>query len=545
MSTYSPAAGDHGERTETGSLWAGSEADVRDAQRRTSWTDAAIGAVAALAASGLMLWAGRQWGGVIVAQLIAERLTEIMPLSLFRRALDALESNAKPLTLLGITLAQVGVGAAIGAIYGRFALPGARRRFVSGSSLALGVWLLLSLVAAPLGEVGVFAVEVSGDLWRTQLTFVLGAVVFAALVATLIPWPAGRLEASSAPYSPSRRRLAAAGALAAMALVSGGYIGNYVRQLRRRSPAPAVITAASDVDFAFTGMPPRITPTDDFYVVSKNLVDPTVDGASWTLEIGGMVDRPFALSYSDIVTREASEFTSTLECISNELGGKYISTAVWTGFPLRNLLDEAGLQAGVVDIELHAADGYVESIPLAEALAPDTMLVYRMNGAPLTDEHGFPARLIVPGIFGMKNVKWITGIYAVDHDVQGYWQERGWSDVATVVTMSRIDVPKARTRHRAGVPLRLGGVAFAGDRGISRVEVSVDNGASWQVAELDAVISPLAWRLWQYEFTPDSPGERFVLVRATDGTGETQTSDVRPTLPDGATGYHRIKLFVD
>lgn len=508
------------------------------------WAGVLVGAVAALVASAVMLWAGRTWGGVILAQLISERLTEIVPLAVFRRVLDALESDAKPLTLLGITVGQVMVGALLGLGYTFFARSGVRARIAGGLGLGLVVWVLLAVVAAPLAGVGLFAHGVAGSVWRTQMILVLGSLLFGVVTAAGVPWPQSQASTTDDEIDRSRRRLLLAGSVALAAFASGAYVGRYLQDLRRKSPRPAVISGSSGEAFAFNGMPPRITPTQQFYVVSKNLVDPQVDGSSWELEIGGMVDRPARLSLTDLTTRPSSDFTSTLECISNTLGGSYISTAVWRGFTLRSLLEEAGLHAGVVDIELHAADGYVESIPLAEALADDTMLVHTINGQPLPEAHGYPARLIVPGIFGMKNVKWITGIFAVDHDVQGYWQERGWSDIATVVTMTRIDTPRTRTQHPINVPIRFGGVAFAGDRGINAVEVSIDDGATWQPAELDTVVSPLSWRLWQSEFTPTTTGDLFLKARATDGDGVAQIADVRPTLPDGATGYHRIKLTI-
>src|SRR5690606_35898634 len=204
--------------------------------------------------------------------------------------------------------------------------------------------------------------------------------------------------------------------------------------------------------------------------------------------------------------RPTMQRITTLECISNPVGGNYISTGEWTGLPLRDLLTEAGLRPGVVDIVLHAADDYADSIPLVAALHPDTLLAYDLNGAPLPESHGYPLRLIVPGIFGMKNVKWITRIEAVDYDFQGYWQERGWSDIATVQTMSRIDVPASNRTLVAGQPTLIAGIAFAGDRGISRVEVSTDDGETWVPATLDEPLSPLTWVLWRYEWTPIQPG---------------------------------------
>jgi hypothetical protein len=291
-------------------------------------------------------------------------------------------------------------------------------------------------------------------------------------------------------------------------------------------------------------MPPEVTPVDDFYIVSKNFVDPTVDTGGWSLEVSGLVNTPLNLSFTDLSARPSTEFTSTLECISNSVGGNYISTGVWQGFPLATLLNEAGLQDGIVDIELHAADGYVESIPLEKALEPDVMLVHTLDGAPLPDEHGKPARLIVPNIYGMKNVKWLTKIVAVNGDVQGYWQNRGWSDVATVNTMSRIDTPKSGAKVLVNQPIRIGGIAFAGFRGIANVDVSTDGGKTWNTAELAPEVSALTWRLWAFNYTPTATGKVSLAVRATDGTGAPQDNEKRPTLPDGATGYDTSSLKV-
>lgn len=507
-----------------------------------------VGAAAGLAASGAMLWAGSAWGGVILAQLLSDRMTGVIPTSLFGQALGALESNAKPLTLAVLSALQVAVGAVIGALYTRVGRRDALGRLGGALVLSAATWALLSFAAAPLGEVGVLALDAPGELWRTQATFVLAALLFGTLLAMFVPWPvAGTTDREM--VDPERRhliQLAGLGALALPALWSAGYIGREVQRLRAKgiSAEPRTTTAAAEGPFAVAGMPREITPTDDFYVVSKNFQDPRVNSAGWTLEIGGLVDTPLTLSYSDLLMRDSVEFTSTLECISNSVGGKYISTAIWRGFPLVTLLREAGLQDGIVDLELRAADGYVESIPLAEGLAADTMIVHTMNGEPLTDEHGAPARLIVPGIFGMKNVKWLTTIVAVNEDIKGFWQERGWSDPAPVVTMSKISTPRAGADLPAGQPFKAGGVAFAGDRGIQRVEVSFDGGTTWRDAALSDPLSPLAWRLWAIEETPTTTGAQWITVRATDGTGAVQTAEERDTLPDGATGYHQIRVKV-
>lgn len=488
-------------------------------------------------------------GWAILAQLLSDRMTSIIPTSLFGQALGELESKAKPLTLAGITLVQVLGGAVLGALYARVAPRGGVGRLVGGIAVAAFVWILLSFVAAPLGEVGLLAHDAPGELWRTQLTFVLAAGLFGALLAGFVPWPSVAEDGTDV-VDGQRRRLVGligAGALLFPALLAGGYVGREVRQLRAKGVTPALRsdTTTEDGPFAFAGMPREVTPIDEFYIVSKNFQDPHVDRSAWSLEVGGLVERPFSLSYSDVLARESVEFASTLECISNTVGGTYISTAIWQGFPLADLLREAGLQDGIIDIELHAADGYIESIPLAEALADDTMLVHMMNGEPLPDGHGAPARLIVPGIFGMKNVKWLTQIIAVNEDIKGFWQERGWSDPAPVVTMSKITTPRSGTELSAGMPFKAGGVAFAGDRGIERVEVSFDGGVTWRDADLSEPLSPLTWRLWAIEQTPTAAGGvQWITVRATDGTGEVQTAEERSTLPDGATGYHQIRTMV-
>jgi DMSO/TMAO reductase YedYZ molybdopterin-dependent catalytic subunit len=277
----------------------------------------------------------------------------------------------------------------------------------------------------------------------------------------------------------------------------------------------------------------EITPTSDFYQVSKNAFDPEVDDKRWKLEIAGLVENPFSLTYGEIRMLPSVEQYATLACISNEVGGDLIGNALWRGVRLKDLLEKAALKEGVVDIALRASDDYTDSIPLDRAMNEATVLVYEMNGEPLTPTHGFPIRLIVPGIYGMKNVKWITRIEAMSYDLKGYWQRRGWNDRAEYKTMSRIDSPDNTVKGEATIA----GIAFAGDRGVSKVEVSTDGGKTWQVAEIKAPLSPITWVLWQKRWTPASSGKHKILVRATDGGGTTQTSQYAPPAPDGSSGY--------
>ena len=286
------------------------------------------------------------------------------------------------------------------------------------------------------------------------------------------------------------------------------------------------------------GLALEITPTRDFYQVSKNPFDPELSTADWRLDVGGLVATPLRLSFEDLQGFEEIEQYATLACIDNPVGGNLIGTALWRGVKLKDILNRATIKEGVVDIVFHAADGYTDSIPLERALNDGTLLVYQMNGEPLTPTHGFPLRLLVPGIFGMKNVKWITGIEAVDFDFKGYWQKRGWNDRAEYQTMSRIDVPDASMASSTVIA----GIAFAGDRGINQVEVSTDGGKSWGQAELKPPLSPNSWVLWHKPWTPQHTGSHSITVRAIDGKGETQTSRVAPPDPSGATGYHSVRV---
>ncbi|MEK7848898.1 MAG: molybdopterin-dependent oxidoreductase, partial [Chloroflexota bacterium] len=187
-------------------------------------------------------------------------------------------------------------------------------------------------------------------------------------------------------------------------------------------------------------------------------------------------------------------------------------------------------------------DDYSDSFPLEKALEPGTLLAHRMNGEPLTPPHGFPLRALVPGIYGMKNVKWLREIEVVDYDFQGFWQERGWSDQAVIKTISRLDLPGGGD-YRAGEVATIGGVAFAGGRGISRVEVSTDDGRTWKPAQVRPALSPYTWVLWLQQWSP-APGHYEILVRAADGLGQLQDAEEREPLPDGASGYHRIVVRV-
>ncbi len=297
----------------------------------------------------------------------------------------------------------------------------------------------------------------------------------------------------------------------------------------------------------FFGVParltPAITPNEEFYATSYRS-PPSVDMRNWELTLKGLVERSLTLSYLQLLARPGVAEIVTLECVGNRVAGDAVSTAVWEGASLKTLLAEAGINAKAHDVVFRAADGYSDSITVERALAGDVLVVYRMNGAPLPQGHGFPARIIVPGVYGMKSVQWLTEIELVEQDYQGYYQKQGWSDEATVKTMSRIDLPGHGDRIPAG-SYDVKGLAFARTRGIGLVEISTDGGRSWNQARLDQVISPYAWRFWSYQWAIQSSGRHTLSVRATDGTGKLQASTEQDPAPDGAQGLHEITVAVE
>jgi DMSO/TMAO reductase YedYZ molybdopterin-dependent catalytic subunit len=288
---------------------------------------------------------------------------------------------------------------------------------------------------------------------------------------------------------------------------------------------------------------PAITPNEEFYITSYRS-PPAVRVATWDLAIKGLVERPFSLTYPQLLARPTVSEIVTLECVGNSVAGDAISTARWEGVPLRTLLDEAGVSSGAYDLVFRAADGYSDSVPVERVMAGDVLVAVRMNGVPLPEAHGFPARIIVPGLYGMKQIQWLTEIEAVEQDYKGYYQAKGWSDDATVRTMSRIDVPGHGERVR-GFDHAVKGLAFAGTRGIKQVELSTNGGETWSPAMLEPPLSSSAWVFWSYRWKVPSPGRYSLVVRATDGSGRPQSSEEQAPFPDGATGLHEITVTVE
>jgi DMSO/TMAO reductase YedYZ molybdopterin-dependent catalytic subunit len=313
--------------------------------------------------------------------------------------------------------------------------------------------------------------------------------------------------------------------------------------LRLRNLEPATPPSAASGDAAFEqihGLTPRITSNGSFYVVDEEIIDPDIDPATWRLTVTGLVSRPLNLTYDQLLAFPAVERYQTLECISNDVGGDLISTARWEGVALPVVLERAGVRPGAVEVVFRCAGGYSDSLSIQQAMDERTLLAVGMNGRVLPRAHGFPTRVLSVGTYGMKNPKWVTGIEVMDRPYQGFWEQRGWNKLAIVKTESRIDVPPGGgTVHG---PVAIAGIAFAGDRGISRVEVSTDGGRSWQAASLETMLSPYTWRRWLFGWDAQGSGQSGLLVRAYDGGGALQTLISSPPHPNGASGYDAITV---
>jgi DMSO/TMAO reductase YedYZ molybdopterin-dependent catalytic subunit len=296
-----------------------------------------------------------------------------------------------------------------------------------------------------------------------------------------------------------------------------------------------------------------ITPTERFYTVTKNVVDPDVARDRWRLEIRGAIDRDITLAFDDLDDFEHIAQESTLMCISNRIGAGLFSSATWEGVRLRDVLMAAGIHDDAYEIKLTGADAYVDTFGMDYSLDENTLLAYRINGEPLPRTHGFPVRVVVPGLFGEKNVKWVTRIEVATEDEQGFYEKQGWGPSFVPPTRSDIFRPRtqgagqsARFREniRAGSTVDLRGRAFAADRGIGSVEVTTDDGETWQPATIYYPGTELTWALWRYAWTPAEPGEFRVYSRAVDGNGDPQPSEPRGIVPMGAQGYNIVTATV-
>lgn len=489
---------------------------------------------ASLALAALLWWA---LATPLLPLRVADAIFAVMPIAVVETGVAFLGGYAKLLAFAACVAGYLVLLGFAGRLYARLA---PSPRWANGLLFGAAVWLAASLTAVPLAGGGPFGVR-----WGPAPLAAAGALLATGLVYGLaLPAAIGRLARDE---SLARRGADLASRRALFAGLIAAGVGVMVFESAKSIVAffgwggDAKVSGGTGLFPDVDGLSREVTPTSDFYHVSKNVFDPEGPPAGWALSVGGHVERPRVYTLDELRAMPAAEGFATLACISNWVGGELIGNAFWRGVPLAAVLEAAGVREGAVDVVFRAFDDYTDSIPVERAAQPGSLLAYEMNGAPLTATHGSPLRAVVPGIFGMKNVKWISAIEVVPTDFKGYWQRRGWDDRAEYRTMSRVDVARAT---RAGEPATVAGIAFAGDRGVARVEVSTDGGATWGEAELRPPLSPFAWVLWQYPWTPERAGDYPVVVRAVDGRGEVQTKRNAPPVPSGATGWHGVKVSV-
>ena len=444
---------------------------------------------------------------------------------------------------VGSTMAgQLFVGALAGAIFGLLMRRNPQRR-VTDWTMSIFVVLPIAAIAIALWAVlgtSYIGLPIASGGAVTLIGFALSVLVFErTLVASFHFLTRPEVGAESGEFTPAiGRRALILGGLGV--LVAGGGVG-LLRRLYR------IATFSYDGTQYKGRIVQPITPNDLFYCVTKNVIDPRVNVDLWHLEVNGLVQNPATYRFQDLKGFNQVEQETTLMCISNGLDAGLISNAVWKGITLRDLIDPAGPMADARRVRLFGVDNYTDTIPLEKALDPTTLLAWEMNGRSLPDRHGYPLRAIVPGYFGEKHVKWLTRIELTGDNVKGFYETQGWGPDFMTPTRSRIDAPDHESRFSLGQlsgPIEVKGIAFGGDRGISRVEISDDDGETWTDGNVHYPGTKLTWALWTYQWRPDGPDDYTLVVRATDGEGAVQEWEEDRSPFSGVTGFHKITVHV-
>jgi DMSO/TMAO reductase YedYZ molybdopterin-dependent catalytic subunit len=398
--------------------------------------------------------------------------------------------------------------------------------FAAGAEAIVGMWVLGHLVSLATGSAGS----------RARVPARRGAPAIA-----MPDW--------------TRRALLIRGGALAVAAGVGTVAGRVLLEGQRTLPTTAAglpdpktpATLPTGADLNIPGETPIVMPNDQFYRIDTAVITPNVNIETWTLKVTGMVDHPVTLTYDQLVQLPIVEEYVTIACVSNVVGGNLVGNAAWRGVPLRTVLDMAGVQPGATQLVGRSVDGFTVGMPTEWVMdqSRTPLIAIGMNGAALPRAHGYPARLIVPGLYGyVSATKWLAELELTTLEAfDAYWVPLGWAKEAPILTQSRIDVPQNGASVQAG-RVAIAGVAWAPDRGVSKVEVAIDQG-DWQPARLSAPISKATWVQWVYDWdAPAGSGEHLVEVRATDGKGEVQTDQASPPPPDGARGHHVIHVTV-
>ncbi len=531
-------------------------------RRPSPFIGALLGAITALPLMGLFFLGAQLTGWPFVPFDFFDWLARTLPGSFITLFIDTMVKAIQGLSLDGISeaakslerIAALVVAVICGALFGvLLALVLGSGRWSGRQAGLAGGFLLFLLIAFLEWARGFAGNPLPALIWTALLTLGWGVVLGASLERAAV---GVRAPEEGAEYQAGRRvfLVRLAGVSLGVALASWG-LGRLLEAQGEATGASRPLSAPAGGATPVEAVPPgpsgriepapgtrpEVTPNQQFYRIDIDLRPPTIAADSWSLEVKGLFDHPRRLGLSDLMAYPAVTQPITLACISNPIGGDLIGTSYWTGVRLVDLLRDLGLRPEARELYLEAADGFFESVAMADLGDPRTLLVYGMNGATLPVEHGFPLRIYIPNRYGMKQPKWITSMEAIDREGAGYWVERGWSKEARPQILSIIDSVGKDQEVDGRVPV--GGIAWAGDRGIQKVEVQVDDGP-WEDAALRIPpLSPLTWVQWRYDWSR-VPGRHLFRVRATDGTGALQIEQVSDVHPDGATGYHTVTVTI-
>ena len=471
-------------------------------------------------------------------------------------AIATFGTNDKMVLLISMAVVAALLAAAAGVV--------ARRSLRAGSAMVLGFAVVMALSIITRAGAGIFdlvplLLGTGAGLWALRyLTAAAPDSAFSQEAPTERPTAAGTAAepGQHAAPSPSRRAFLLRSAAVAGVAVVVGFGGTLLSGTRNAAiavrealklPAPRTKAAPlpAGVQSPVEGVTPFVTPNTDFYRIDTALIVPEIDPSNWELRVHGMVENEFTLGFDELLAADLVETYVTLTCVSNVVGGNLVGNAKWLGYPLREVLARAKPTAGADMVLSTSIDGFSASTPLPVLQdSRDAILAVGMNGEPLPLEHGFPVRMVVPGLYGFVSAtKWVVDLEVTTFaEKAGYWTSRGWSSHGPIKTSSRVEVPRALARVPAGT-VAIGGSAWAQTKGISKVEVQIDNG-EWQAAELADEASVDTWRQWSFAWEGAAAGSHTVRVRAYDSDGKLQIEEQATPEPDGSTGWHSMTFTV-
>ncbi len=511
--------------------------DAPGRPRGWAWLSGAIAGLSGVAIADLTAWFVAPAGAPIPA--VGSAIIDLLPAALVNWGKETLGTADKPILLVIVFLGVIALCGLAGVLELRRPYAGGA---VFGGVAVIGLLAVLTSAQASIGAV-----------LPTVLGLLVGYLLLRAMIERLRRWQPRRAMPDDEVRQSARRIfltwlvalgvVSAAGAIAGRVLTTAAGAAQDARS-RLKLPTPVKTDPVpSGAELGIDGLSTYITPNDDFYRIDTALQVPSLDTADWSLTITGMVEKDVTISWSDLIAKPLVEHVATLTCVSNEVGGDLIGNATWLGYPIRELLAQARPKAGADMVLSLSEDGWTAGTPLSALTDPNRMalLAVGMNGEPLPVEHGYPVRMVVPGLYGyVSATKWVREMkvttFATD---QGYWTPLGWSAKGPVKTGSRIDVP--RKRHVDAGQVVVAGVAWDQHTGISKVEVGIDG--AWNEAQLAGEASADTWRQWVYRWDA-TPGSHQVAVRATNADGQVQTADSAPPAPDGATGWHTVTITV-